>query len=124
MTWPPTSPTSSRSSDGQPAAVVGHSFGGLVALGAAAAAPDLVAAVGQLRGAGPVGRLVAGPPALLAEDPEGAAERFLRHHIGDDRWERLPVRWREERRAEGDGDGPRERAGSVRPTRRSTRAAW
>ena len=39
--------------------------------------------------------------AILAEDPAGAAEGFLRRHIGDDRWERLPLRWREERRAEG-----------------------
>jgi pimeloyl-ACP methyl ester carboxylesterase len=31
--------------DGEPAVVVGHSFGGVVALGAAAAAPDLVEAV-------------------------------------------------------------------------------
>ena len=87
--------------DGQPATVVGHSFGGLVALGAAALAPDLVTAVGSYEAPVPWVEWWPYRSALLAEDPEGAAERFLRHHIGDDRWERLPRRWREERRAEG-----------------------
>ena len=99
--------------DGQPGDVVGHSFGGLVALGAAALAPDLVTAVGSYEAPVPWVEWWPYRSALLAEDPEGAAERFLRHHIGDDRWERLPLRWREERRAEGmamahenDGLGP------------------
>ena len=87
--------------DGQPATVVGHSFGGLVVLGAAALAPDLVAAVGSYEAPVPWVEWWPYRSALLAEDPEEAAERFLRHHIGDDRWERLPRRWREERRAEG-----------------------
>jgi pimeloyl-ACP methyl ester carboxylesterase len=87
--------------DGQPATVVGHSFGGLVALGAAALAPELVTAVGSYEAPVPWVEWWPYRSALLAEDPQGAAERFLRHHIGDDRWERLPRRWREERRAEG-----------------------
>jgi pimeloyl-ACP methyl ester carboxylesterase len=87
--------------DGRPAVVVGHSFGGLVALGAAARAPDLVAAVGTYEAPLPWVGWWPERSALLRDDPAGAAEGFLRRHIGDERWERLPVRWREERRAEG-----------------------
>jgi pimeloyl-ACP methyl ester carboxylesterase len=80
---------------------VGHSYGGLVALGAAAAVPHLVPAVGTYEVPIPWVDLWPFRAAILAEDPAGAAEGFLRRHIGDDRWERLPRRWREERRAEG-----------------------
>jgi pimeloyl-ACP methyl ester carboxylesterase len=87
--------------DGRPAVVVGHSFGGLVALGAASEAPELVAALGTYEAPVPWAPWWPHRADLLRADPQGAAEQFLRHHIGDARWERLPARWREERRAEG-----------------------
>jgi pimeloyl-ACP methyl ester carboxylesterase len=87
--------------DSRPAVVVGHSFGGLVALGAAAAAPELVPALGTYEA--PVPWLEWWPrrDELLAADPRGAAEQVMRSFIGDARWERLPRRWKEARLAEG-----------------------
>jgi pimeloyl-ACP methyl ester carboxylesterase len=85
------------------AVVVGHSFGGAVALGAAIEAPERVLAVGAYE-----------PPMpwvdwwprrarrdLASEDPGDAAEGFFRRVVNDDAWERLPERARQERRADG-----------------------
>jgi pimeloyl-ACP methyl ester carboxylesterase len=92
----------------RPAVVVGHSLGGLIALGAAAAQPDAVTAV--VAYASPSAWAVwwptqsAGGEAGRAADeggPGDAAERFMRRMIGDERWERLPPSTREARRAEG-----------------------
>ena len=91
---------------GRPALLVGHSYGGNVALATAARHPRLVRAVaiyesplswepwwpGTTAGAAAVERLA---------DPEGAAETFMRRMIGDARWEGLPERTRATRRAEG-----------------------
>jgi pimeloyl-ACP methyl ester carboxylesterase len=91
---------------GRPAVVVGHSYGGNVALATAALHPHLVRAVaiyetplswepwwpGTTAGAAAVERLA---------DPEGAAEAFMRRLIGDERWDGLPERTRATRRAEG-----------------------
>jgi pimeloyl-ACP methyl ester carboxylesterase len=87
--------------DGRPAVVVGHSFGGLVALGAAASAPELVPALGAYEA--PVPWLEWWPrrDELLTADPRGAADQVMRSFIGDDRWERVPARWKEARLAEG-----------------------
>jgi pimeloyl-ACP methyl ester carboxylesterase len=87
--------------DGRPAVVVGHSFGGLVALGAAASAPHLVPALGTYEA--PVPWLEWWPrrDELLTMDPRGAAEQVMRSFIGDARWERVPARWKEARLAEG-----------------------
>jgi pimeloyl-ACP methyl ester carboxylesterase len=94
---------------GRPAVVVGHSYGGNVALALAATYPDLVRGVviyetplswepwwpGNTAGA------VAVASADDPDGPAGAAERFMRRMIGDARWEALPERTRATRRAEG-----------------------
>lgn len=92
--------------DGRPAVLVGHSYGGNVALATAARHPELVLAVSAYETpqswqpwwpgttAGSVATATAG-------DPAEAAERFMRRMIGDERWEGLPERTRETRRREG-----------------------
>ncbi len=89
----------------EPSVVVGHSFGGNVALGLAARRPDLVAAVVVYET--PLSWLdwwpdnSAGAAAMAADDPGDAAEAFMRRLVGDAVWERLPAPKRAERRAEG-----------------------
>ena len=91
---------------GRTAVVVGHSFGGNVALATAELHPELVAGVviyetplswepwwpGSTAGASAI---------RAAGQPEAAAEAFMRRLIGDVRWEGLPERTRATRRAEG-----------------------
>ena len=94
--------------DGRPAAVVGHSLGGVIALAAAQRHPALVPAVGAFEA--PMAwtdwwpKISAGAAAVEASrtaSPQDAAEQFMRRMIGDERWERLPSRTRAERRSEG-----------------------
>jgi pimeloyl-ACP methyl ester carboxylesterase len=90
----------------QPSVVFGHSLGGVVALALAARRPDLVQAVVAYEA--PMAwepwwpNVTAGAAAM---DPEGgdgaAAERFMRRMVGDARWEGLPQRTRDQRRADG-----------------------
>lgn len=92
---------------GERAAVVaGHSYGGVVALGAAVARPDLVRGVVAFEP--PLAWLPqwpdgsAGEAALTAGGTAAdAAEAFMRRLIGDAAWERLPQRTKDERRHEG-----------------------
>jgi pimeloyl-ACP methyl ester carboxylesterase len=91
---------------GRPAVVVGHSYGGNVALALADRRPDLVAAVVTYET--PLswepwwpGGSAGGDAVAWRHDPEEAAERFMRRLIGDDRWRRLPAATRAARRAEG-----------------------
>lgn len=83
----------------------GHSFGGNVALAAAARRPRDVAAVALYEV--PLSWLpwwpttTAGAVASEAGDPADAAEAFMRRLVGDEVWERLPERTRRARRAEG-----------------------
>lgn len=90
---------------GRQAVVLGHSFGGVVALAAAVRAPEQVVAVVAYeapltwRPWWPSG--TAGEMAVQALDPEAAAEAFMRRMIGDQRWADLPARVRADRRAEG-----------------------
>jgi pimeloyl-ACP methyl ester carboxylesterase len=83
--------------------VVGHSFGGAVALAAAIEAPERVLAVGAYEP--PMPWLDWWPRRarrdMTSEDPADAAEGFFRRMVNDDAWERLPERARQERRAEG-----------------------
>ena len=92
---------------GRRALVVGHSYGGNVALATAMRHPDLVAGVAAYET--PLSwepwwpGTTAGAAARATEGTAAdAAERFMRRLIGDDRWESLPEKTRETRRAEGD----------------------
>lgn len=95
----------------RPSVVVGHSLGGVIALVVARRRPDLVLAVGAYEApmpwidwwpkksaGGEAMTAAAGQSAQAAGD---AAERFIRRMIGDARWDDLPERTREQRRAEG-----------------------
>jgi pimeloyl-ACP methyl ester carboxylesterase len=84
--------------------VVGHSYGGNVALTAVDRHPGMIDAVVTYES--PLSWLPwwegsAGAHAMEASDPEEAAERFMRRLVGDDRWERLPATTRGARRSEG-----------------------
>jgi pimeloyl-ACP methyl ester carboxylesterase len=89
--------------------VAGHSYGAAIALAAAERRPDLVGAVVSYEGPMPwrdFWPASSGGANAMAEVRNGAAvgdaaERFLRRHIGDEKWESLPQRTRDERRAEG-----------------------
>ena len=91
--------------DGRPAVVVGHSFGGAVALVVAARHPDLVRGLLVYEAALSwlpwwPGSSAGGTALSSGGDPGDAAEAFLRRMIGD-RWDELPPRTRADRRAEG-----------------------
>ena len=90
---------------GRPAVVVGHSFGGCIGLRAAEVAPEVVRAVVVFEP--PLPWLDGWPSdtgssrALAAPDPPAGVEAYLRHVLGDDRWDLLPERARADRRSEG-----------------------
>lgn len=89
-----------------PALVVGHSFGGTVALACAQRFPRLVRGVVTYENPMPwlewwPRDTGAGHAARRQDDPEGAAEDFLVRFIGRRLWERLPESTRRARRAEG-----------------------
>jgi pimeloyl-ACP methyl ester carboxylesterase len=79
--------------DGQRSMVLAHSLGGVIALAAAQRAPQLVQ--GILAYEAPMPWEPWWPPLVLPEDVSdevqvrAAAERFLRRHLGDSRWEAL-----------------------------------
>ena len=91
---------------GRRAVLVGHSYGGNVALAAAERHPDLVAGVAVYETplswepwwpASTAGSIAVADPGSTA----GAAERFMRRMIGDERWAALPERSKQARLAEG-----------------------
>ncbi len=91
---------------GRRAVIVGHSYGGNVALATAEQHPSLVAGVAIYET--PLSwepwwpGSTAGAVAIKAAgQPEEAAEAFMRRIIGVERWEALPERTRATRRAEG-----------------------
>jgi pimeloyl-ACP methyl ester carboxylesterase len=91
---------------GRRAVIIGHSYGGNVALAAAVRHPHLVAGVALYET--PLSwepwwpGTTAGAAAIKAAGrPEEAAEAFMRRLIGDERWEALPERTRTTRRNEG-----------------------
>lgn len=91
---------------GRPALVFGHSYGGTIALAAAATSPGPIAGVAVYECPLPWLRWwphdSAGARAVAAaDDPEGAGEGFMRRMVGDRRWERLPPSTKDARRAEG-----------------------
>jgi pimeloyl-ACP methyl ester carboxylesterase len=86
-----------------PAVVVGHSYGGDVAIGAALAAPDVIHGVGAYE-----------PPlpwfewwphrsasSIANEDPAQYAEGFFRRVVGEAGWDRLSDQARSDRQADG-----------------------
>jgi len=86
-----------------PAVVVGHSYGGDVAIGAAIDAPAVIGAVGAYE-----------PPlpwfewwprrtasSIANEDPAEFAEGFFRRVVGDAGWDRLTDQARADRQADG-----------------------
>ena len=90
----------------RPVVIVGHSYGGHVALATAARRPDLVRGVVVYES--PLSwfpwwpKITASSAAIEAShDTEHAAEVFMRRLIGDTRWDALPERTRATRRAEG-----------------------
>jgi pimeloyl-ACP methyl ester carboxylesterase len=98
--------------DGRPAVVIGHSLGGVIALAAAQRRPDLVRAVGAYEAPMPWvewwpsksagGEAMQMAMSEVTEDAASAAvERFMRRMIGDARWDGLPEKTRQARRAEG-----------------------
>lgn len=90
--------------DGRRAVLVGHSFGGNVALAASIALPAQVSAVSVYET--PLSWLPWYPgntagAASIATSPEDAAEAFMKRLIGEAAWDSLPQRTRDERRREG-----------------------
>jgi len=93
--------------DGRPAVLVGHSYGGNVALATTARHPALVRAVAMYESplswepwwpGSTAGSAAVATTGTTAE----AAERFMTRMIGEDRWNALPERTRAVRRMEGD----------------------
>ncbi|MDE0803338.1 MAG: alpha/beta hydrolase [Acidimicrobiales bacterium] len=93
--------------DGSEAAVVaGHSYGGTIALGAAARAPESISALVVYESPMPWmpwwPERSAGASAVAdADTPADAAEAFMCRMIGSSRWKRLPPSTRAARRDEG-----------------------
>ena len=97
--------------DGRPAVLVGHSYGGTLALGAALrpGGPGSIVALAAYepplpwlgewatRGGTRSGR----PTQPVDEDPAEVAERFFRRMVGDTAWDRLPEETKAARRADG-----------------------
>jgi len=98
--------------DDRPAVVVGHSYGGTLAIGAALrpGSRGLILAVAAYeppmpwlgtwatRGGTRGGR----SPGTVNQDPGDAAEGFFRRMVGDSAWDRLPEQTKGERRADGE----------------------
>ena len=91
---------------GRRAVLVGHSYGGNVALATAEQHPDLVCGIAVYETPlswepwwprTTAGAIAVAEPGTTAE----AAERFMRRILGDQRWDALPERSRQARRAEG-----------------------
>jgi pimeloyl-ACP methyl ester carboxylesterase len=92
----------------EPAVVIGHSYGGHVALRSAIRRPDLVPSIGVFET--PLAWMDWWPPdtsggvavdAATRGTPAEAAEAFMRSIVGDDVWARLPPSTKAARRAEG-----------------------
>ena len=95
---------------GRPSVVVGHSYGGDIALGAALrpAGPGPILAVAAYEPPMPwLGPSATRPRSDGAgerredDDPAQVAERFFRRVVGDSAWDRLPEDTKEARRADG-----------------------
>jgi pimeloyl-ACP methyl ester carboxylesterase len=85
----------------RPCVLVGHSFGGIVALAAAAA--DTTSRVASVAVYEPPAAWLTGarPSRVDARDPAAAAEAFMISQIGEAAWRRIGEPVRTSRRAEG-----------------------
>jgi pimeloyl-ACP methyl ester carboxylesterase len=98
--------------DDRPAIVVGHSYGGTLALGAALrpGGPGPIVAIAAYEPPLPWlgswatrgGTRSGQSPAGVDEDTGDVAERFFRRMVGDTAWDRLPERTKGARRADGE----------------------
>jgi pimeloyl-ACP methyl ester carboxylesterase len=89
---------------GGPSVVVGHSLGGVVAVGAAVAEPGRFASVGAFEPPMrwiPVEGRISGRFAMAGQDPDAAVEAFYRGRVGDAAWDRLEPAARADRLADG-----------------------
>ena len=97
---------------GRPAVIVGHSYGGNIALGAAlrTGSSGPIRAVAAFEPPMPwLGSWATRPgpadqsrrPSPEHDDPGQVAERFFRRMVGDSAWDRLPEATKQERRADG-----------------------
>lgn len=84
------------------AVVIGHSFGGLVALAAARLAPERVAAVAAYEPPTPWRADWPGGAETWPDDGPAAADKVIERAVGAERWGRAPAALRAARRAEGD----------------------
>lgn len=84
-----------------PVIMFGHSFGGVVALGAALADPRVVELVIAFESPLPWVLERAGSTRPRGDDPGLEAERFFRRMVSDRSWERLHESQRESRRLDG-----------------------
>ena len=96
-----------QTTQGEPLILIGHSFGGVVALSYAQRFPDAIA--GLVIYESPMSweswwpKDSGGSAAVaVADDPELAAETFMRRFIGHRRWETLPETTKIQRRSEGE----------------------
>ncbi len=86
--------------ENRPVMVFGHSFGGVVALGAADAAPDYFSQIVVYES--PLNWVLAREESQpLDADPATAAERFFKRMVSSAVWERLSPAERESRRLDG-----------------------
>jgi pimeloyl-ACP methyl ester carboxylesterase len=93
---------------GRPATVIGHSYGGTVALGAALR-HDPVSTITSVAAYEPPlpwmdfwsSRGTTARRGSLGDDPGVAAEQFFRRIVGTEAWDRLPDATKSERRADG-----------------------
>lgn len=86
----------------RPVVVVGHSYGGVIALRAAASHPDRFAAIATWEAPTPWADWWHGSGHYSdSEDPADSAEAFMSRMVGPERWRRLPSATREARRKEG-----------------------
>jgi pimeloyl-ACP methyl ester carboxylesterase len=90
-----------REHDRGPVIVFGHSYGGVVALGAALAEPSLVRLAVLYEAPMPFVLRREGMHMPLSANPEREAEMFFRRLVSDAAWERLSELERESRRRDG-----------------------
>ncbi len=85
----------------RPIIFFGHSYGGVVAYGAAIAEPSVARLVVTYEAPMPWILRRSGTGAALGDDPKLEAEKFFRRIVSDGAWERLSERERDSRRRDG-----------------------